>query len=148
MAPLLHETSLFLRGLGIVSGCCDSGWKCTQGCRGSGGGVLKSRGRHRVHACASNVAVRQEAFWRGPLACVIKTASRTSTGSVFQPKLPPTPSLTDSEREREKCHVTLEWAGHLAGAGVALLCWFCSASADVMTWHGCGASRVAVLVVQ
>ena len=37
---------------------------------------------------------------------------------------------------------------HLAGAGFALRCWLCSASADVMMGHVCGARLVAVLVVR
>ena len=41
------------------------------------------------------------------------------------------------------CYVQPEWAGHLAGAGFAgagfaLRCWLCSASADIMMGHVCG----------
>ena len=39
------------------------------------------------------------------------------------------------------------WSGHLAGAGLALRCWLCSASADVTMGHVYGARSVAVLVV-
>ena len=42
----------------------------------------------------------------------------------------------------------LEWAGHLAGAGFALRCWLCSASADGMMGHVYVARLVAVLVVR
>ena len=41
-----------------------------------------------------------------------------------------------------------EWAGHLAGAGFALRCWLCSASADVMMGHVYVVRLVAVLVVR
>ena len=41
-----------------------------------------------------------------------------------------------------------EWAGHVAGAGFALRCWLCGASADVMMGHVFGARLVAVLVVR
>ena len=39
------------------------------------------------------------------------------------------------------------WAGHLAGAGFALRCWLCSASADVVMRRVYGALLVAMLVV-
>ena len=38
-----------------------------------------------------------------------------------------------------------EWADQLVGAGFALCCWLCSASADVMMGHVYGALLVAVL---
>ena len=40
-----------------------------------------------------------------------------------------------------------EWAGHLAGAGFALRCWLCCASADVVMRRVYGALLVAMLVV-
>ena len=40
-----------------------------------------------------------------------------------------------------------EWAGHLAGAGFALRCWLCWASADVVMRRVYGALLVAMLVV-
>ena len=40
-----------------------------------------------------------------------------------------------------------DWAGHLAGARLALRCWLCSASADVVMRRVYGALLVAMLVV-
>ena len=40
-----------------------------------------------------------------------------------------------------------KWAGHLAGAGFALRCWLCMASADVVMRRVYGALLVAMLVV-
>ena len=40
------------------------------------------------------------------------------------------------------------WADHLAGAGFALRCWLCRASADGMIGHVYGALLLAVLVVR
>ena len=40
-----------------------------------------------------------------------------------------------------------EWAGHLAGAGFALQCWLCIASADVVMRRVYGALLVAMLVL-
>ena len=64
---------------------------------------------------------------------------------------------TDSARERvtprrggdsyDDSYVPPEWAGHLTGAGFALRCWLCSASADVVMRRVCGALLVAMLVV-
>ena len=45
-------------------------------------------------------------------------------------------------------HVQPEWAGHLAGAGFALRCWLCSASADVVMRRVYGALLVPMLVVR
>ena len=48
-----------------------------------------------------------------------------------------------------KCgDVQPEWAGHLAGAGFALRCWLCSASADVVMRRVYGALLVPMLVVR
>ena len=46
--------------------------------------------------------------------------------------------------------VQLEWAGRLVLAGLqdSLRCWFCNSVVDVVTLHGPGAWREAVLVLQ
>ena len=74
-------------------------------------------------------------------------------GGRFQPMALPEGSAPARGRPRTRINtrsppVPPEWAGYLAGAGFALRCWLCSASADVKMGHVYGARLVAVLVVR
>ena len=106
----------------------------------------------RPHAPAHHTHARWVADVRNPSArehlwCVAGRSAYTTASSADVHLIM---SLRSSHLVGDHCldfGEAPEWAGHLAGAGFALPCWLCSASAYVVMRRVYGTLLVAMLVV-